>query len=86
MTHKYLVDLHATTLYQRLLSLLDRGQWQDQRHLKTAMSMIVGLILSSSMSLTSWIPYALGRALQAQRIQRRLADWLYTDRLKVNDW
>ena len=75
----------ATTLYQGLLSLLDRGQWPDQRHLKTAVSMMVGLMLSSSISLTSWIPYALGRALQAQSVQRRFARWLDNDRLKVHD-
>jgi hypothetical protein len=75
----------ATTLYQELLSLLDRGQWPDQRHLKTAVSMMVGLMLSSSISLTSWIPSALGRALQAQSVQRRFARWLDNDRLKVHD-
>jgi len=72
------------TLYQALLSLLDRGQWQDQRHLKTAVNMIVGLLLSSSISLTKWIPYALGRALQAQSVQRRFARWLGNERLEVH--
>jgi hypothetical protein len=76
---------NATPLYQGLMSLLDRGQWQDQRHLKTAVSMMVGLMLSSSISLTTWIPYALGRALQAQSVQRRFARWLHNDRLKVHD-
>ena len=47
---------NATTLYQGLLSLLDRGQWRDRRHLKTAVNMLVGLMLSSSISLTRWIP------------------------------
>src|SRR5512143_3314033 len=76
---------NTKTLYQGLLSLLDRGQWQDRRHLKTAVSMIVGLILSSSSSLTKWIPYTLGRALQAQSVQRRFARWLYNDHLEVHD-
>lgn len=76
---------NTKALYQGLLSLLDRGQWQDRRHLKTAVSMIVGFILSSSSSLTKWIPYALGRALQAQSVQRRFARWLYNDRLQVHD-
>src|SRR5512144_2996802 len=76
---------NSTPLYQGLLSLLDRGQWPDQRHLKTAVSMLVGLMLSSSISLTTWIPYALGRALQAQSVQRRFARWLHNDRLKVHD-
>ena len=47
---------NVTALYQGLLNLLDRGQWQDKRHLKTAVNRIVGLILSSSISLTGWIP------------------------------
>ena len=76
---------NTKALDQGLLSLLDRGQWQDRRHLKTAVSMIVGFIWSSSSSLTKWIPYALGRALQAQRVQRRFARWLYNDRLQVHD-
>ena len=72
---------NATTLYQGLLSLLDRGQWQDQRHLKTAVNLLVGLMLSSSISLTRWIPYALGRALQAQSVQRRFARWLNNEHI-----
>jgi hypothetical protein len=75
---------NATALYQGLLSLLDRGQWQDRRHLKTAVNMMVGLILSSSISLTGWIPYAISRALQAQSVQRRFARWLDNDRLDVH--
>ena len=75
---------NATTLYQGLLSLLDRGQWQDQRHLKTAVNLLVGLMLSSSISLTRWIPYALGRALQAQSVQRRFARWLINDHIDVH--
>lgn len=75
---------NATTLYQGLLSLLDRGQWRDQRHLKTAVNMLVGLMLSSSISLTRWIPYALGRALQAQSVQRRFARWLNNKRIDVH--
>jgi hypothetical protein len=75
---------NATVLYQGLLTLLDRGQWQDRRHLKTAVNMIVGLILSSSIRLTSWIPSPISRALQAQRVQRRFARWLDNDRLDVH--
>jgi hypothetical protein len=75
---------NATALYQGLLNLLDRGQWQDRRHLKTAVNMIVGLILSSSISLTGWIPYTISRALQAQSVQRRFARWLDNDRLDVH--
>lgn len=63
-------------LYQDLLQLLDRGQWRDQRHLKTAVNMIIGLMFSSAISLTQWIPYTWGRAVQAQSVQRRYARWL----------
>jgi len=75
---------NVTALYQGLLNLLDRGQWQDQRHLKTAVNMMVGLLLSSSISLTSWIPYTISRALQAHSVQRRFARWLDNDRLDVH--
>jgi hypothetical protein len=77
---------NATALYQGLLSLLDRGQWQDQRHLKTAVNRIVGLMLSGSISLTGWIPYTISRAWQAQSVQRRFARWLDNDRLDVPLW
>ena len=63
-------------LYQCLLLLLDHGQWRDFRQLKTAASMIVGMILSGSTNLTKWIPFAQGRALIAQSVQRRFARWL----------
>ncbi len=63
---------NATALYQGLLSLLDRGQGQDQRYLKTAVNRIVGLMLSSSISLTGWIPSTLSRALQAPSVQTAL--------------
>ena len=76
--------INAIVLYQGLLSLLDRGQWQDRRHLKTAVNMITGLILSSSVSLTSWIPYVISRALQAQSVQRRCARWLDNERLDAH--
>jgi hypothetical protein len=29
---------NTQTLYQSLVNLLDRGQWQDQRHLKDALA------------------------------------------------
>jgi len=45
----------------------------------------VGLMLSSSISLTRWIPYALlSRALPAQRVQRRFARWLGNERVDVH--
>ena len=75
---------NATVLYQGLLTLLDRSQWHDRRHLKTAVNMMVGLILSSSSSLTRWIPSTISRALQAQSVQRRFARWLDNERLDVH--
>ncbi len=39
-------------LQQSLLTILDQGQWQDRRHLKTALDLIVGLILSGTVNLT----------------------------------
>lgn len=76
---------NTKTLYQGLLDLLDRGQWKDQRHLKTAVNMIVGLLLSRSSSLPKWLPSAISRACQAQSVQRCFARWLSNDRIEVHD-
>jgi len=45
---------------------------------------MVGLSLSSSISLTSWMPSTISRALQAPRVPRRFARWLDNDRLDVH--
>ena len=76
---------NTQTLYQGLLHLLDRGQWQDQRHLKTAVNMIVGLMLSSSISLTHWIPYTISRALRAQSVQWGFTRWLSNQPIQVRE-
>ena len=75
---------NAPTVYQGVLNRLDRGQWQDCRHLKTAVNRMVGLIWSSAMSLTSWIPSTVSRAWQSPSVQRRFARWLDHDRLDVH--
>ena len=72
-------------LYQSLLVLLDQGQWRDFRHLKSAANMIVGMILSGSTNLTKWIPFAQGRALIAQSVQRRFARWLNNHHINVHE-
>lgn len=74
----------ASTLYHGLVELLDRAQWRDKRHLKTAANMIMGLIFSGEISLTSWIPYVHCRALRAQSSQRRFSRWLHNDKLQVS--
>ena len=63
-------------MYQSLLELLDMGQWKDRRHLKTCVNMLIGLIISSTVSLTAWIPYAFGRHKISQSVQRRYIRWL----------
>ena len=70
-------------LHQTLLAILDQGQWQDRRHLKTALDLIVGLILSGTVNLTKWIPYARGRAWFAQSTQRRFIRWLTNHHIRV---
>jgi hypothetical protein len=77
---------NTQTLYQGLLHLLDRGQWQDQRHLKMAVNRIVGLMLSSSISLTHWILYTISRALRAQSVQWGFTRWLSNERIQVHEW
>ena len=63
-------------LYMSLLELLDKGQWKDVRHLKTCANMLIGLILSSTVSLTKWIPHTFGRHKISQSVQRRYIRWL----------
>ena len=72
-------------LCQLLIVLLDHGQWQDLRHLKRAANMIAGLLLSESVNLTKWIPFAETRAEIAQSIQRGFARWLSNDNIKTEE-
>lgn len=72
---------NTATLYQELQALLNRGQWPDQRLLKTAVNMVIGIMLASTISVTSWRPYVQGRARQAQSVQRRFGRWLSNRRL-----
>ena len=73
----------ATTLYQELQTLLNRGQWPDRRLLKTAVNMVIGMLLASTISVTSWRPYVQGRARQAQSVQRRFGRWLSNRRIEA---
>ncbi|MFO1434793.1 MAG: hypothetical protein U1F76_32720 [Candidatus Competibacteraceae bacterium] len=66
-----------------MLNLLDRGQWQDGRHRKTAVKRMVGLILSSSIRLIHGIPSTVSRALPSQSVPRRFARWLDNGRRDV---
>ena len=75
---------NSSVLYQSLLLLLDQGQWRDFRHLKTGVDMVVGLLLSASTNLTKWTPFAQGRALIAQSIQRRFIRWLNNHHIDVH--
>ena len=74
---------NLTHFYQSLLTFLDRSQWKDKRHLKTAVNMVMGLVLSEAISLTKWTPSTIGRALLAQSIQRRFSRWLCNPNVKV---
>jgi hypothetical protein len=56
----------------------------DIRHLYTLAFLIVGLIQSSTVSLTAWVPYVNIRARYAQSTQRRFARWLNNKRIFVH--
>ncbi len=44
-------------LYDTLVQVLSQHQtWVDRRHLKTLACMVAGLIPSSKISLTAWVP------------------------------
>ena len=62
---------NSALLHLALLAFLDKTHYQDVRHLKTLANMIVGAILSKTINLTEWIPFAQTRAKIAQSTQRR---------------
>jgi hypothetical protein len=71
-------------LYNELVELLGQPeQWRDRRHLQTLVWMVVGLIQTSCVSLTAWVPFVTGRARYAQSTQRRFTRWLGNPRIEV---
>lgn len=73
-------------LYSGLVELLGQpGQWRDVRHLQTLVWMVVGLLQSSCVNLTAWVPFVTGRARYAQSTQRRFARWLANPRVEVHE-
>lgn len=71
-------------LYDTLVQVLSQHQnWVDRRHLKTLACMVAGLIQSSTISLTAWVPYGHSRATFAQSTVRRLTRWLENERVAV---
>ena len=70
-------------LRQTFLDVLRNNGWKDHRHLKTAVDMIIGLILSGTINLTAWIPFAQSRGIIAQSTQRRFARWLENANIDV---
>src|SRR5574343_1926643 len=70
-------------LYDTLRVWLGVVPWRDVRHLQTLAWMMVGLLSSSHVALTKWIPYVVGRAGFAQSTQRRFERWLTNRRIPV---
>ncbi len=66
-------------------NILGVGDWADRRHLKTCVDMLVGLILSKTIHLTQWIPFASGRWLIAQSVQRRFSRWLDNSNINAQE-
>jgi Transposase DDE domain len=72
-------------LYDTLVQVLSQHQnWVDRRHLKTLACMVAGLIQSSKISLTAWVPYVHSRATFAQSTVRRFTRWLENERVAVH--
>lgn len=71
-------------LRHSFLELLGNSGWKDYRHLKTCVDMLIGLILSGTVSLTKWIPYAKARGALAQSVQRRFIRWLENSQIQVS--
>ena len=76
---------NSSRLYNTVVKILCQHEnWLDIRHLYTLAWMMVGLILSESISLTAWVPYVLSRAKYAQSIVRRFQRWLNNSRIVVH--
>ena len=72
-------------LYDTLVQVLSQHQnWVDRRQLKTLACMVSGLIQSSTISLTAWVPYVHSRAPFAQSPVRRFTRWLEHARVAVH--
>ncbi|MGD2207752.1 MAG: transposase [Anaerolineae bacterium] len=72
-------------LYDTLITVLSQHRnWFDRRHLKTLAWMMVGLILSGTISLPAWVPFVHSRAQYAQSTARRFKRWLDNGRIQVH--
>jgi hypothetical protein len=70
-------------LFEMVCVWLKLAPWRDERHLQTVAWMVVGLLLSSEIALTKWVPYIVSRAQFAQSTQRRFERWLHNRRVSV---
>lgn len=76
--------MKTSQLYDQLHTLLGQSTtWADQRHLKTLIWMVIGLICSECISLTKWTVFVKSRAMYAQSHQRRFSRWLHNPRINV---
>ena len=71
-----MIEIEKNFVKGVFLNILASCDWKDRRHLKTCVDMLVGLILSKTIHLTQWIPFASGRWFFAQSVQRRFSRWL----------
>ncbi len=73
-------------LYDALFEYLnDWSEASDLRHLKALAWMVVGLLLSQTVSLTAWEPYVLAYARKAQSYQRRWSRFLKNPKIDVQE-
>jgi hypothetical protein len=71
-------------LYDTLVTVLSQHRnWLDRRHLQTLAWMMVGLILSHTISLPEGVPFVHSRAQFAQSTVRRFRRWLDNKRIHV---
>jgi Transposase DDE domain len=74
----------STQMYDQLFTCLRQwSQARDVRHLKTLAWMVCGLIGSGQLSLSTWEPYVLSRATQAQSFERRWQRFLLNSNISV---
>lgn len=69
-------------LYDQLQQYFSQySHYRDKRHLVTLSWMVVGVLLSQSLSLSEWEPYVISRAQQAQSYQKRWSRFLKNSKI-----
>jgi hypothetical protein len=72
-------------VYRTLFRLFHPSAWRDIRHYQTLLWMVVGILLSKSISLNAWADFTHSRGKQASSRVRRFSRWFKNPRIVVDE-